>query len=217
MANESSTASTTTTATPPAPELASTPAVPRAPRDHTVALAALKLFERSIVWLVGQLIKPKARVVVVGILLIVFGAFVIDHSVWTFPMVVIGAIMIIVAWVGTRLEGRFGIEWGDGGAGFEMRARFRPALEMRAKAPHLTVPAPASSTSTDTQPRTTPAPVEDDVIEGEAHTIEIDVEELKALVAAAERANHSTATATTNGTTVSWQEVPLRHDPATDN
>jgi hypothetical protein len=154
-------------------------------------------------------------VVVVGIALIVFGAFLINHSVWTFPLVIIGAIMIIVAWVGTRLEGRFGIEWSDGGAGFEMRARFRPALELQVRAPHLpAAPAPfpattmpSTSTSTDTQPREDPA-VDAEVIEGEAHTIEIDVEELRALVAAAERA--TTSTATTNGTSVSWREVPAR-------
>jgi hypothetical protein len=48
------------------------------------------------------------------------------------------------------------------------------------------------------------------VIEGEAHTIEIDVEELRALVEAAERATMSSATA--NGTPVAWQSSSSRVD-----
>jgi hypothetical protein len=176
------------------PRVETTPA----PRSHERTLALLNALERLAKWVVTSLMRPKVRLVAVGTILIVIGVFFIDHSVWTFPLVVVGVVMIMVAWVGSRLEGRFGIEWNEDGAGFEMQARFKA----RAHA----LPAPAVSSSHAGPPAATnfsATGVDDTVIEGEAHTIEIDVEELRALVEAAERGTMSSATAT--GTPVSWQ------------
>ncbi len=147
----------------------------------------------------------------VGIMLIVIGAFFIEHSVWTFPIVIVGILMVMVAWVGSRLEGRFAVEWSAAGAGFEMRARFKSAGTALAHAP---LPAPPRTMGTTTITTTRPATeteiqdadlVENETIEGEAHTVEIDAEELRALVKAAEQLAHDNATAT-NDVPVSWSE-----------
>ena len=111
-----------------------------------------------------------------GVILLLAGALVLDNSVWTLPLVLVGSLMVAVAWIGHRLEGRFAVEWGEGGTQLVFRARIRPAQ---------TVPSAL--------PRATSAPRDenaerDDVIEGEAHTIEIEVAELEALIAAAEAA-----------------------------
>jgi hypothetical protein len=174
---------------------------PLAPKSHDVSLALLNALERLLKFTAASLMRPKVRLVVIGAILIILGVWAIDHSVWTFPLVIIGIVMILVAWVGSRLEGRFGIEWNEGGAGFEMQARFKSRAEL--------LPGPAANTS-HTSPKTTVRTThfsangaDETVIEGEAHTIEIDVEELKALVEAAERGSASSATA--NGSHVSWQ------------
>jgi hypothetical protein len=171
-------------------------------RSHDVSLALLNALERLLKFTAASLMRPKVRLVVIGAILIILGVWAIDHSVWTFPLVIIGIVMILVAWVGSRLEGRFGIEWNEGGAGFEMQARFKSRAEL--------LPGPSASTS-HTGPRTTvrtthysAGGADETVIEGEAHTIEIDVEELKALVEAAERSG-SVSSATANGSHVSWQ------------
>lgn len=121
--------------------------------------------------LVGWLTRPHVRAVLVGVVLIVLAITVLDHSVWTLPLLIVGLVMVIVAWVGRRLEGRFAIEWGEDGAGFEMRARFKASE-----------PAPAARASSAALPEA-PLPA----IEGEAHTVEIDVVELRALIDAAQR------------------------------
>jgi hypothetical protein len=206
------------------PTVAPGPTQAQAPgRGQRAAVATLHQLERVLVWAGAQLMRPKIRSVVVGLLLVLIGAFVIDHSVWTFPIVIVGIVMIVVAWVGSRLEGRFGIEWSDQGAGFEMRARFKaanPPLLVAAPLPASTPPPPtttATGSTTSTQSTATTATADDDgptVIEGEAHTIEIDIAELKALIEAAELATATTKT--TNGTHVSWRESSAGIDRGLD-
>jgi hypothetical protein len=163
-------------------------------------------------WTVALLARPRVRTVLVGIALIIVGAFFIQHSVWTFPIVILGILMVIVAWVGSRLEGRFAVEWGEAGAGFEMRARFKSASTTRLGAPPL--PAPRQTVGSTTISPTGPVSeteipeadtVENETIEGEAHTIEIDAEEFRALVRAAEQLA-ARESASTGGMPVSWQE-----------
>ena len=197
-------------------------AKPDAPGDAGAGVSAERILGHGGRWLLGELGRPRVRTAVVGVLLIVLGAAIINNSAWTFPVVLVGIIMIVVAWVGGRLEGRFGIEWGEAGAGFELRARFRSA---GVSTPPHTRPLPAGpSTTTTTAVAAAPAvtatttagaetplaPEADVVIDGEAHTIEIDVNELKALIAAAERSPSETATV--NGTRVSWQEAPTSRE-----
>jgi hypothetical protein len=123
---------------------------------------------------------PRVRLGVAGAVLLLLGWFVLTNSVWTLPLVLIGAVMVALAWIGHRLEGRFAIEWGTGGTQVDFRARIA--------APQELPPALPSPPATVAPPR----PHDDEVIEGEAHTVEIDVAQLKTLIAAVET--------TTNGT-----------------
>jgi hypothetical protein len=122
--------------------------------------------------------RPRVRLAVSGLVLLFVGGLQLTSSVWTLPLVLGGAVMVATAWVGHRLEGSFSVEWGQGGTQLGFRARVKPA---HGEPPALPPPAPA-------KPRSfaSPASAEDEVIEGEAHTVEIDVAELKALIAAAE-------------------------------
>jgi hypothetical protein len=112
--------------------------------------------------------RPRVRVALLGGGLLLLGGLIMTSSVWTLPLVIAGVVMVVMAWVGHRLDGRFVIEWGDAGTQVMLRATIKPPSH---HAPAL------------------PAATEDaaGVIEGEAHTVEIDVAELKALIAQAEQ------------------------------
>ncbi len=158
---------------------------PGSDRLGRFASAVWELVERSARWAGNQLMRSRIRTLVVGVVLILIAILFVAHSFWTAPLVIVGIVMIVVAWVGSRLEGRFAIEWSEMGTGFEMHARFKSSN------------APTSPTVL-TAPEATGdgagvgaighgADAEDDVIEGEAHTMEIPAEELRALVAALEQ------------------------------
>ncbi len=142
------------------------------------------------------LTQPRVRLSLTGGILLLIGGLLMTNSVWTLPVVIVGALMVIVAWIGHRLDGRLAIEWGDGGTELIFRATIKPAQ------PALDVPAlpPATTAARGAVPmaRTAPAsmsapehlehPEHLEIIEGDAHTVEIDVGELKALIAAVEAA-----------------------------
>lgn len=123
------------------------------------------------------LMRPRVRLTLVGVVLLMTGALVLTNSVWTLPLVIIGAMMVGTAWIGHRLEGRFAIEWGQSGTQLAFRATIKAARQA--------VTAPALGAGDAGADALAPAA---DIIEGEAHTVEIDVAELKALIAAAEAA-----------------------------
>lgn len=126
--------------------------------------------------------RPRVRLCLTGALLLVIGGLFVTNSVWTLPIVVVGALMVVVAWIGHRLEGRFAIEWGETGTEFAFRATIKAAASA-----HDEHAAPALSADEPPPPGLeSPARFDDGIIEGEAHTVEIDVAELKALIAAAE-------------------------------
>lgn len=134
--------------------------------------------------------RPRACRALVGVLLLMIGGLLVSDSVWTLPVVVVGAVMVVVAWVGPRLEGRFTVQWGAAGTELVLRATIR-AGESAQDAP-LPRPAPAEMLASGAESASRPRPEEpagrrdgDEVIEGEAHTVEIDVADLKALIAAA--------------------------------
>jgi hypothetical protein len=114
--------------------------------------------------------RPRVRLTLTGVLLLLVGGLIAPNTVWTLPLVIVGALMVAVAWIGHRLEGRFAVEWGEAGT--------QLAFNTTIKAPHPAADAPAAELTR----------ALDDVIEGEAHTVEINVRELKALIAAAEAA-----------------------------
>jgi hypothetical protein len=124
--------------------------------------------------------QPRVRLSLTGGLVLLTGGLLMTNSVWTLPLVVVGAVMIVIAWIGHRLEGRFAIEWGQGGTELAFRATVKPAqpghatLTGAASAPHELARAGQ--------------PEREQTIDGEAHTVEIDVGELKALIAAVETA-----------------------------
>jgi len=94
--------------------------------------------------------------------------------------VIIGALMVVIAWVGCRLDGRFAIQWGEAGTQLEFRAEIKAAQPVRAT---------PTQTSPNSNQLVRPPDAEPEgagIIDGEAHTIEIDVAELKALIAAVE-------------------------------
>ena len=132
-------------------------------------------------WLGRQLGRPRTRLAVIGVILLVVAVLGIESSVWTLPLVIIGAAMVLVAWIGARLDGRFAVEWGETGTQLEFRAQIKaPAPARAAIAPPL--PSAAAAVRVPSL-----AQLNDlDVIEGEGHTVEIDVAELKALIASAE-------------------------------
>jgi hypothetical protein len=133
--------------------------------------------------------RPRVRLTVTGVLLLVVGGVFVSGSVWTLPLLIAGVLMVAIAWVGHRLDGRLAVEWGQAGTQLEFRAQIKAA-----ESPH------AALAETTTGPRrveteTGPEPEDADVVEGEAHTVEIEVAELKALIAAAGTAEIATAPA----------------------
>jgi hypothetical protein len=141
------------------------------------------------------LMRPRIRLAVVGGGLLLVGGLVMTSSVWTLPLVIVGVAMVVVAWIGHRLDGRFTVEWGDAGTQLLFRATIKPPSHRSAAVKSLTSPDPA------------------DVIEGEAHTVEIDVAELKALIAAAESGEEHGAQGRTTEPEIRVSRIHA-HEPA---
>lgn len=136
------------------------------------------------------LLRPRVRLTLTGALLLLVGGLITTNTVWTLPLVIVGALMVAVAWIGHRLEGRFAVEWGETGTELAFKATIK-AAQPTSDMPALAAASPAGS------PFARPAELArtaDDVIEGEAHTVEINVSELKALIAAAEAAEAAEGT-----------------------
>jgi hypothetical protein len=131
--------------------------------------------------------RPRVRLSLTGAILLLIGALLTTNSVWTLPLVIVGALMVVIAWIGHRLEGRFAIEWGQTGTQLAFRATIktgRPAEE---------APLRGSSDSPKLARTHELEPEPAQIIDGEAHTVEIDVAELKALIAAAQTTEAETA------------------------
>ncbi|HEY1568501.1 MAG TPA: hypothetical protein VGF68_15850 [Solirubrobacteraceae bacterium] len=131
------------------------------------------------------LMRPRVRLTLAGALLLLVGALIATNTMWTLPLVIVGALMVAVAWIGHRLEGRFAVEWGEAGTQLAFNATIKP--------PQPTTETPALAAPPAPAPAGELARSADDVIEGEAHTVEINVGELKALIAAAEAAERPPA------------------------
>jgi hypothetical protein len=126
----------------------------------------------------GWLSRPRVRLAVTGVVLVVIAGLVVTSSAWTLPLVIVGVLMVAIAWIGSRLDGHFVVEWGESGTQVAFRAEIKSAQH-----PHLQTRvrhAPAAARVLEV--------VRDgaEVVEGEAHTVEVDIGELKALIAAAE-------------------------------
>jgi hypothetical protein len=133
-------------------------------------------------WITARLARPRVRLCLIGLLLLVLAALGVTTSVWTLPVVIVGIVMVVIAWIGSRLDGRFAVEWGETGTQLEFRARIRaPEAAQHAL---VAAPIPAARPPAVRIPQVGLSA--GDVIEGQGRTVEIDVAELKALIAAAE-------------------------------
>jgi hypothetical protein len=132
--------------------------------------------------------RPRVRLSLTGVMLLLIGGVLVTNSVWTLPVVVAGALMVVVAWMGHRLDGRFTIEWGESGTELAFRATIKAAE------PSYGASVPALTSGQ--EPALADEPRDTEIIEGEAHTVEIDVADLKALIAAAEVAESASVRAT---------------------
>src|SRR5438270_12038548 len=68
-------------------------------------------------------LRPRVRLTLIGVGLLLIGGLMLINSVWTLPLVIVGALMVAIAWVGHRLEGRFAVQWGESGTELAFRAR----------------------------------------------------------------------------------------------
>lgn len=133
----------------------------------------------------AQLRSPRTRLCLVGVILLLAGVLRVISSVWTLPLIIVGIVMVVIAWVGSRLDGRFAVEWGKGGTQVEFRAQIKPPPPVAH--PVRLSPIPSAQTQQLRTPGATRSELANsDVIEGEGHTVEIDVAELKTLIRAAE-------------------------------
>jgi hypothetical protein len=138
-------------------------------------------------WAARHLGSPRTRLAVIGVILLLIGALWVTSSVWTLPLIVIGIAMVIIAWVGSRLDGRFAVEWGESGTQVEFRAQIKaPPVQPGVQLHPLVAEPPRPAVSAARTASQTPQIDDGGVIEGEGHTVEIDVAELKTLIRAAE-------------------------------
>ena len=150
--------------------------------------------------------RPRVRLTLTGALLLLVGGLIATNTVWTLPLVIVGALMVAVAWIGHRLEGRFAVEWGETGTQLAFKATIK-AAQPTSEIPALAAAPPAGPA------RSRPAELArtpDDVIEGEAHTVEINVSELKALIAAAEATEDAHAAQTAPAEEGAVRDIRIR-------
>ena len=126
--------------------------------------------------------RPRVRLTVTGVILLLIAGLGVTSSVWPLPLVIVGALMVVIAWIGRRLDGHFAIEWGETGTQLEFRAMIKAAQP--ASPPRARTASNARALMGTPEPE--PEPGEAEVVEGEAHTVEIDVAELTALIATVE-------------------------------
>jgi len=126
-----------------------------------------------------RLSRPRMQLALIGALLLAIAGLVVTGSAWTAPLFITGGLMIVTAWVGSRLDGRLALEWGASGAKLEFWAQINSA----GRQPRRAVPAVTVARLADLLPE------DAQVIEGEAHTGEIDIAELKTLIALLEASN----------------------------
>jgi len=118
------------------------------------------------------------RIGLLGLALVLLGVLYLGgDSAWTVPLVVIGAVMILIGLLGPRLSGRFSLEWGAEGTVIEFRTEVTPPTP----APRILAPPFPFAPDPPQVPQKVPSA---QVIEGEGETIEFDVAQLRALLAA---------------------------------
>lgn len=127
--------------------------------------------------------RPGLRLAVIGAGLVAAAFELGSGSALSVPLLVVGLVMLVVGVLGSRLRGRFVLDFGPGGMVIEARAEVAPP-------PQATLALPPKPRITLVTPTPDEPSVydEDDVIEGHGETIEMDVAQLRRLLAA-ERAD----------------------------
>jgi hypothetical protein len=80
------------------------------------------------------LARPPVRLAATGALLLVIAIVLVPGSVWTLPLVIAGTLMVLVAWIGSRLRGHVLLEWGETGARVDFHAEVVSAAHRHAPA-----------------------------------------------------------------------------------
>jgi hypothetical protein len=135
------------------------------------------------------LARPRLRLIATGVVLLLIGGILVPNSVWTLPVVIIGAVMVAIGWLGGRLDGRFAVEWGQTGTQLEFRARIAAPSHERPSRPSPAARSHAHAAIAGS------IPDEPETIDGTAHTVELELAELEALIVAAETPETETAPA----------------------
>lgn len=122
----------------------------------------------------GVLVRWRGmRCTVFGVALVVLGGALGLSSALSVAMLVAGVLMLIVALIGPRLQGRFAIEFGPNGASIEIQTHMAPPGRIRvagALAPWKPADDPSSTVV-----------LPNKLIESAGETIEVDAEQLKTL------------------------------------
>ena len=121
-----------------------------------------------------------------GVLALAAAVWLGGGSALTVPLVVLGVVLLLVGILGRRLRGRVSLEWGPSGASFDFSAAIAPPGRTRVPdAPSragAALPAPPAE-----------EPEDAEVVESTGETIELEVESLRALLAARDAADADVA------------------------
>jgi hypothetical protein len=126
------------------------------------------------------LARPPLRLIAIGAVLLLLGGLIVPNSVWTLPVVILGALMVATGWLGGRLDGRFAVEWGQSGTQLEFRARIAAPSHERPVLPRSALGSGAHAGAREVTPQ------DPEIIDATGHTVELDLAELEALIGAAE-------------------------------
>lgn len=152
------------------------------------------------------------RTVLVGVVLTLLAIHLGSGSAFSLPLLVVGLGMVVVGAMGPRLRGHIGLDFGPEGTAITLHTHVappgrrlapqgdgaqvielppRPRIALVPSTPRADVTAPAAGSATPVQapaaePAATPADAPG-VVESSGETIEIDVEQLRAMLREAER------------------------------
>ena len=146
------------------------PTVPRTSPWPARSAAVARAAQRA-------LARPRVQLTVLGCVLLLLAAFLVTGSAWTAPLAIAGILALVVAWFGSRLDGRLMLEWGESGVTFELKTDINAPEYPTQRVESLAIPRRLDVASGGAI-----------VVERSAATVEINIAELKALIALAEAA-----------------------------
>jgi len=135
------------------------------------------------------------RVALAGAVVLLVALQLGADSALSVPLLIVGLVMVVVGAMGPRLRGRFSLEFGPEGTSIEVQTHIAapgktaapvPALPIAPDRPRIALVHSAPAAPAVAEPATAeePPPADAMVVEGHGETIEMDVEQLRALLAA---------------------------------